>query len=141
LRARRTSGPIQLATSLAWDLPPSTAQPQVAQATKKGPPTHVVHRGRAWRLGATPLNVGTEIAEGEFGIELPSSVQAVSRRHCTVLVEQGRVLVHDHSRYGTRLNGHRIEGSAVLHAGDTLQVGQPPLELFLVGEVDHGQTA
>jgi hypothetical protein len=43
----------------------------------------------------------------------------------------------DHSRHGTALNGHPINGSAVLQAGDTVTVGTPPVEIRLIAEVRH----
>ena len=51
----------------------------------------------------------------------------------------GRLVVEDRSRYGTFLNGHRIEGSAVLQIGDGLRIGTPGHELTLIAtEEAHG---
>jgi predicted component of type VI protein secretion system len=97
-----------------------------------------VFAGRAWRVGAEPLHIGTDIGESEYDIPVPGRAQAVSRRHCSIQLEDGRVMVHDQSRYGTLLNGHRIEGTAVLQAGDVLTLGQPPLEFALIAEVSRG---
>jgi predicted component of type VI protein secretion system len=134
------AGNFRLASVLPWDQPPVTAEDlpgitagpagDAAQA-----PTHVLFEGRAWRLGAEPLQVGTELATHEYGIRLDSRAQGVSRRHCALQLEDGRAMVHDQSRYGTLLNGHRIESSAVLQAGDVLGIGRPPRELALVAEV------
>jgi pSer/pThr/pTyr-binding forkhead associated (FHA) protein len=52
--------------------------------------------------------------------------------HCTLVAERGRALVRDHSRYGTFLNGERVEGEAELGAGDRLRVGTPGVVLELV---------
>jgi hypothetical protein len=143
LRFRGSSGGtadgLRLVTALPWDQPAvesiGSGSPQPADGQAQAP-THLLFEGRAWRLGAAPVQVGSEIGEHEYGIRLDS--QGISRRHCTVQVEAGRVLVHDQSRYGTWLNGHRIEGSAVLQAGDVLAIGQPPRELRLVTEVMRG---
>lgn len=135
LRAQAAGGAIALTTSLPWDRPPADVAAAGGNAAPAETPTHIAYQGRVYRLAASPFHIGSELAGSEYGLRLPPAVQAVSRRHCTVLVEDGRVLVHDHSRYGTRLNGHRIEGSAVLNAGDTLQLGQPPVTLALVAEV------
>ena len=43
-------------------------------------------------------------------------------------------MVFDHSRFGTWLNGHRIEGAALVQAGDVLSLGSPPVELRLLAE-------
>ena len=37
--------------------------------------------------------------------------------------------------YGTRLNGHAIDGSAVLQAGDVISIGSPPREFRVAIEV------
>jgi hypothetical protein len=128
---------VRLTTRLPWDRPPAGLPPETGPSRNAAAvrPTHLVYRGRAYRLGATAFELGSEVEESPFGLRLPASVQALSRRHCSLRVENGRVLVHDHSRYGTRLNGHQIENTAVLHAGDVIQIGQPPIELTLVAEV------
>ena len=46
------------------------------------------------------------------------------------------MIVTDHSRFGTSLNGHAIDGSAILQVGDILSLGSPPRELQLITEVD-----
>jgi hypothetical protein len=135
LRAAADDG-VRLTTALPWDQAPEAALPTAIAAV--GPaPTHVVFEGRAWRLSAQPVQIGTELAGSEYGIRLDGRSSAVSRRHCAIQVEDGRVVVHDQSRYGTWLNGHRVEGSAVLQPGDTLRIGQPPREFALVAEVDR----
>jgi pSer/pThr/pTyr-binding forkhead associated (FHA) protein len=125
-------------TCLPWDRPPVEAAAGArsrAASVSRNVPTHVVYAGQAYRLGGRVFHLGAEVTPAEFGVQLASSLAAVSRRHCTIRVDAGRVLLHDHSRFGTRLNGEPIEGSAVLHAGDVIQVGQPAVELLLVAEV------
>jgi pSer/pThr/pTyr-binding forkhead associated (FHA) protein len=56
----------------------------------------------------------------------------VSRRHCVFSADNGQYVVTDHSRYGTFLNGHRIDGSAVLQTGDLIRIGTPGFELRLI---------
>ena len=90
---------------------------------------------RAYRLGARPFEIGTEVGPGDFGVAVAPGAAGVSRRHCTIRVEGSRVVLSDHSRFGTRLNGHPIQGSAVLQAGDLIAVGSPPQEFRVVAEV------
>lgn len=132
--AAAANGGVRLVTTLPWDQPPAEPTPMQAGGQVLVP-THVVYRGRAWSIAAAPVQVGTELDDGEHGIRLEAGAQAVSRRHCTIRLEDGRVMVHDQSRYGTLLNGHRIEGTAALQAGDVLGIGRPPRELALVAEV------
>ena len=44
----------------------------------------------------------------------------------------GQCVLEDHSRYGTFLNGHRIDGSTVLQVGDTVRVGSPGYEFQMI---------
>ena len=57
----------------------------------------------------------------------------ISRNHCTVVLENGQAVLHDHSRYGTSLNGAPVADSAPLRGGDVVGVG--PLEFLIAREV------
>ena len=133
--SRQTDGALRLISRLPWDQPaaPDTAPPDAVAAAL---PTHLLDGNRAYRLGAGALSIGTALAPGDYGIALDTSIAGVSRRHCSVQAENGRITLRDHSRYGTRLNGHAIDGSAVLQAGDVIAVGNPPREFRVVIEVD-----
>jgi len=125
---------VSLTVQLPFDQPAGTVAAGGVESTASTP-THVVFEGRAWRLGARAFLIGTDPGEGEYGLRLDAQLQAVSRRHCSIRLEDGRAVVADLSRYGTWLNGHRIEGSAVLQPGDVLAVGRPAREFALIAEV------
>ena len=57
----------------------------------------------------------------------------ISRDHCTVILEDEQVVLHDHSRYGTGLNGAPVVESAPLRGGDVVSVG--PVEFLVACEV------
>ena len=80
--------------------------------------------GRAHAIDERPLVIGAGAGEGRR-IALAGAGEGISRSHCTLLRERGRALVRDHSRYGTFVNGERVEGEAELGAGDRLRVGTP----------------
>jgi hypothetical protein len=104
-------------------------------------PTHVVHEGVAYPITEQLLALGTEIQEGNRGIELTESTAGVSRAHCSIFVSEGRVVVEDHSTYGSFLNGERVDGTATLHTGDRLRLGSPGIELQLIAiEGNDGTT-
>jgi len=94
-------------------------------------PTHVVFAGRAHRISRDPLVIGLADA-GARSIVVSGPAAGISRRHCSVLEQDGAVQVRDHSRYGTFVNGEKIAGSTVLAAGDRLRVGTPGVVLELV---------
>lgn len=124
--------PLALVMRLPWDGP--ALEPLVGPVAKLPPPTHLCFGERAFRLDAGGFCIGSELAEGEYGLRLAASLRGLSRRHCSLVVEDGQLLLHDHSRYGTHLNGVRVEGAAVLRAGDRIQLGEPAVELRLVIE-------
>ena len=135
------TGPLVLVTHLPWDGPALELPADAGVMAAAALPTHLCFGERAFRLDDGPFRIGAELADGDYGLRLPGALQGVSRRHCSLGLEGGRLLLHDHSRYGTRLNGVRIEGAAVLHAGDRIQIGEPPLELRLVAEEGRHGTA
>jgi FHA domain len=121
--------------ALPLDQAPVTAAAGSATLTLQQP-THLLWDARAWRLDDLPFTVGTGLGDDDVGIRLDPAAPGVSRRHCTLRVENGLLMVFDHSRYGTFLNGHRMEHAAVLEVGDTITLGSPPVTLRLIGEVD-----
>jgi pSer/pThr/pTyr-binding forkhead associated (FHA) protein len=78
-------------------------------------------------LPSTVTTIGRR-RDCDMRIPLPS----VSRRHCELYMEKGRLMVRDlGSRNGTFLNGGRVDETAI-NAGDALQIG----ELSFVVQID-----
>lgn len=102
-----------------------------ARPVRGTPPTHVVFGGRAYAIGREPLVLGLA-PQAARPLMLTGPAAGVSRTHCTLVAEDGAVLVRDHSRYGTYVNGERITGRAGLCAGDRLRLGTPGIVLELV---------
>ncbi len=128
-------GPAEI-TELPWDEGPAdaaavAASPPVPQVL----PTHLLAGHRAYRLGDGPFRIGSELGPGEAGVVLDPGLRGLSRQHCTLRRENGSLFVFDHSRFGTWLNGHRIEGAALVQPGDVLTLGSPAVELRLLAEV------
>ncbi len=95
-------------------------------------PTHLVQGGRAWRINEIGLWLGSSPQPGGSAIVL-SPEAGISRNHCTVVMENGQAVLHDHSRYGTRLNGAPVAESAPLRGGDVVGVG--PVDFLVIREV------
>jgi hypothetical protein len=136
-RVRRNSDALPFVTRLPSGLLAKERSPAAAPAA--GPPrpsgprvTHVVVDGIAHRIGAEGLGVGTALPRGTRGLAVRGEAPGVSRHHCTLRLEEGEVVVEDHSSLGTFLNDERVEGTAVLRPGDRLRLGQPGLELLLM---------
>ena len=137
-REDRQGGALTLARHLPWDQAPMEVQADDAKGTG-GQPTHLLFGSQAHLLGSEPLVLGSQPAEGERWLDLQQEMPGVSRRHCVVSNDNGQCVLTDHSRYGTFLNGHRINGSAVLQTGDSIRVGTPGFELRLISaEMQRG---
>jgi hypothetical protein len=101
-------------------------------------PTHLLHGGQALSLGAAPLEIGRDTRVR--GVVLPDGLAGVSRRHCTLRPVAGAVVLIDHSRFGTFVNGERVANRVRLRAGDVLRIGDPGIELNLIAVGGHGAT-
>ena len=130
------SGGVTLSRHLPWDQA-AVAVESKGNGVYGGQPTHLLYGHNAFSLRGAPLVLGSQAAEGERWLDLQDDMPGVSRRHCVVGGDNGQVVVTDHSRYGTFLNGHRIDGSAVLQVGDLLRIGTPGFEMRLIAAEDH----
>lgn len=95
-------------------------------------PTHLLYEGEALPIGAEGLAVGTAPPPGQPVLAIDGSPAGVSRLHCIVRREDGRVVVEDLSRYGSFLNDERITGRRALAPGDQLRIGSPGVVLHLI---------
>ena len=93
--------------------------------------THIVHEGRAYAIDDQPLVIGLGPGD-ERRIALAGAGDGISRAHCTLMRHAGRAFIRDHSRYGTFLNGERVDREAGLGPGDRLRVGTPGVVFELV---------
>jgi len=99
-------------------------------------PTHLLFEGRAHPIDDEPLVLGMAVPAGKRGLSLAGSTPGISREHCSVYRREDRVVVEDHSTYGSFLNGQRISGSVETAVGDRLRVGSPGIELLLIAVVE-----
>lgn len=133
----QSTAALSLCASLPWDQPPAALSLERAMASPvAAKPSHVVFGSRAWRLDGLALRVGSEAVAGEYSLIIDARHAGISRRHCSIETSNGRIVLHDHSRFGTRLNGHKVQGSAVLQPGDVISLGDPVCELTLVAETE-----
>jgi len=128
---RSGDGNISLVRHLPWDQAPVAMQVNEA-VSAGGRPTHLLFDNTAYSINEQTLNLGTNIVAGERWVDLQQSMPGVSRRHCALQFENGQCVIRDFSRYGTFLNGHKLDGSAVLQIGDLIRVGTPGYELRLI---------
>ena len=128
---RPGQGAVSLVRKLPWDQA-AVAAPADNAPSHSGQPTHALFDNRAYAIDSEPLVLGTQTAGAARSIELQQDMPGVSRQHCALQQENGQCIIRDYSRYGTFLNGHRIEDSAVLQVGDLVRLGTPGYELRLI---------
>ena len=128
---RNDGAAISLVRQLPWDQ--SAAVVKLEESVRdEGQPTHLLFDNIAYAIDSDPLTLGSQSIDGERYIELQQDMPGVSRRHCSLQLENGQCIVRDFSRYGTFLNGHGIDGSAVLQVGDLIRLGTPGYELRMI---------
>ena len=134
---QKSDSGVSLIKQLPWD---QTAV-QVAMTetvSRGGRPTHLLFKNTAYSIDGEALLLGSQPDQGRW-IDLNENMPGVSRRHCAVQQENGQCVVRDFSRYGSFLNGHAIDGSAVLQVGDSIRLGTPGFEFRLITtESDSG---
>ena len=85
------------------------------------------HNGREIKLAVPKFIIG----RGE-GAHLRPSSDLVSRHHCGISVDDGKVTVEDlGSRNGTFVNGEKLTAPHIARSGDTVRVGRLQFELVM----------
>ncbi|MDH4049109.1 MAG: FHA domain-containing protein [Gammaproteobacteria bacterium] len=139
LRDRKNGGGVSLLRQLPWDQSPVEVVEETSVKARSGTPTHLLFGSKAYAIGNSPLDLGSQQVEGSRSIVLDSDMPGLSRRHCSLVLQNGQCLLQDHSRYGTFLNGHRISSSAALQVGDSVRIGSPGFEFLLITtDENHG---
>ena len=128
------NGNYSLTKSLPLDQAAVAASALSAGAATIRVPTHLLYADTAYRIAGQPLLLGAEIAAGDYGVTVAAQHTGVSRQHCTIELAGGRVNLKDHSRYGTFLNGRKINAAAVLQSGDVVSIGNPACDFRLIAE-------
>lgn len=113
--------------------------PSKGGATQRGWVLEMVEgdeKGRVFNLDKESVVVGSKgPPEGEADVVVTDAGRRVSRRHCTLLREGGRLYVRDESTNGTKVNG-RDAGRGVLtecRAGDSITLGDAAVILLKQG--------
>jgi len=123
---------VSLIRKLPWDQSRVDIGQHTSEQSSTGTPTHLLFGHTAYAIGNSPLVLGSDDNNGERAIELTAEMPGVSRRHCSLSRKNGQCVLEDHSRYGSFLNGNRIDGSTILQVGDSLRIGSPGFEFQLI---------
>lgn len=135
----RQGDAVGLRRQLPFDQAPAEVRREVSASAAGGVPTHLLFGSIAYEINDLPLLFGSRASDGERTIVLGGDMPGVSRRHCSIRRRNGQCVLEDMSRYGTFLNGHRIDGSTVLQVGDAVRIGSPGYEFQLITtDESHG---
>lgn len=126
------SASVSLLRQLPWDQSAIDMGQHAVDGTDAGVPSHVLYGHNAYAIGNSPLVLGSQDSDSGRFVALASDMPGISRRHCSLVRKNGQCVIEDHSRYGTFLNGHRVDGSSVLQVGDALRIGTPGFEFQLI---------
>src|SRR5882672_11106225 len=81
-----------------------------------------------------PVNVAQFIIGRDSGCNMRPASAMISKRHCAVLVKNGKVFLRDFdSTNGTFVNDEAIHGEVPLKDGDVLKVGPLSFKLVIEG--------
>lgn len=127
----RGSG-ISLRRQLFWDRTATEVERDETASVHAAVPTHLLFGSKAFAVTASPIVLGSQPDDGQRSIPLGTGMPGISRRHCSVSLQDGQCVLEDFSRYGTFLNGYRIDGSTVLQVGDFFRIGSPGFEFHLI---------
>ncbi|MGD9237073.1 MAG: FHA domain-containing protein [Desulfobacterales bacterium] len=100
-------------------------------------PTHILYRDLAYPIGEKPLIIGLASLKDASGIQIRGQVAGVSRKHCSVRLDGNKIVLDDHSTYGTFVNEEPVSGRAVLELGQVIRVGTPGETLKLIACLDR----
>jgi len=117
---RRPSG-ASFFSSRPWAAGNRSAPAEPAAAAPQ--PTHLLYRSLAYPLTATPLRIGTQLPAQGRGIRIEANADGIDPEHCTVQLQDEKVMLTDLSSNGTFLNDRRVEGSVPLRIGDAIRLG------------------
>jgi hypothetical protein len=132
---QKSDSGVSLIKQLPWDQ--SAVQVALTETVSRGgSPTHILFKNTAYPIDSEALQLGSQPDQGRW-IDLNENMPGVSRRHCALQEENGQCVIRDFSRYGSFLNGHAIEGSAVLQVGDSIRLGTPGFEFQLITTVSE----
>lgn len=133
------SNGVSLLRQLPWDQGAVDIGAHAGDHLHAGVPTHLLYGHTAYEIGNSPLILGSQEGGHSHFVALDADMPGVSRKHCSVTRKNGQCVLEDHSRYGTFLNGHRVDGSSVLQVGDALRIGSPGFEFHLITtDTGHG---
>jgi hypothetical protein len=127
---------------LCQDVEPPAYLQQEADASKQKRamrPTHVLYRDMAYPITAQPLIVGRVDSRNPVDIVIEGQTRGISRKHCSIALQEDEVVLQDFSADGTFVNEARVAGLFPLKLGQAIRVGTPGEKLLLIACVSASE--
>jgi len=122
------------------------AEPQLARTVSqspsggKMPATHVLYQDVAHPISDKPLFIGRDNYPDGKGISIRTGSSDVSQKHCTIQQNGDMIVLTDHSRQGTFVEGQRVDGNVVLELGQIIRLGTSGETIQLIACMNFDET-
>ena len=135
----------QNGVSLFNSRPWQQAKPQSARTVSQKPPgrmqaTHVLYQDVAHPISDKPLFIGRDNYPDGKGIPIRTESSDVSQKHCTIQQNGDMIVLTDHSRQGTFVEGQRVDGNLVLELGQIVHLGSSGETIQLIACMNFDET-
>jgi hypothetical protein len=95
-------------------------------------PTHILYRHLAYPITEKPLIIGLSGDDNESGLQIKGQTDGVLRKHCTVQLQENKVVLNDYSTSGTFVDDIPVNEKTILSLGQTVRIGTPGETLKLI---------
>jgi hypothetical protein len=103
-------------------------------------PSHLLYRDVAYSISKKPLIIGCDQHLFGKGIHIEAKSSDVSKKHCTVQREDGRIVLTNYSSQGTFVDNRQVNKSAILELGQIVRLGTSRETIRLISCLDADET-
>lgn len=103
-------------------------------------PSHLLYRDVAYPISEKPLIIGCDQYPFGKGIRIEARTSDVSKKHCTVHLEDDRVVLTDYSNQGTFVDNRQVNASAELKLGQVIRLGTSRETIRLIACLKPNET-
>ena len=103
-------------------------------------PTHLLYRAVAYPISDRSLIIGSGSGQEGVDVRIEGELAGVSRKHCSLHLRGKKVVLTDHSTYGTFVDDVKISGTVVLRLGQIVRVGTPGETLQLIASTENDKS-
>ena len=145
LRDQLTDAHFKNGTAFFTSRPWQKTESEISRAVSDQPPhairpSHLLYRDVAYPISEKPLIIGCDHYPFGKGIRVQAKSSDVSKKHCSVLREDDRIVLTDHSSQGTFIDHRQVNGSAILELGQIVRLGTSRETMRLIACLETDET-